>query len=599
MSLHTLHLIIVFMLVVTVFTAFLREWASPDLVALGAMGVLLVTGVLNADEMFAVFSNSALVIIGCMFVLSAALERTGVIDSLARIFMRLAGKTEWRTRLALALLTLPLSAMVNHMPVVVVFVPVVLALARNIDLKASRLLIPLSYFSILGGTCTLIGTSTNLLVSGIAHTRGLAPFGMFEITPLGLICAAVGVTYLLIFARKLLPYRESLAVLIGGGMPRLFLTQAVISNASPLLGKTIAETPLAKLREAQVIEVVRNGERIETPLESLRFAPGDQLLLETPVAGVRGIKEMPGVLFQSEAELGVATTGEREAVLMEGILGNRSTFLGKTLRDLNFRKQYGVHILAVHRQGENLREHFEDVKLAFGDTLLVQGPAEGIHSLMQERDFVSLTEPTQRAFRPQKAPLAMIAIGSVVVLSAFHVLPLAALALVAAIFVVIVRCLDIEEARAAVQWRILYMILGMLALGAAMETTGAARLIASGVTGAVGRFGPAVTLSVTYLVATLLTELISNNAVAVLLTPIAFEIAATMGVDARPFAVAVMFGCGASFATPIGHQTNTYVFGAGGYRFSDFPKIGAPLNILLWIVASILIPIFWPFVPKP
>ena len=334
MSMHTLHLIIVFALVATVFTAFLREWASPDLVALSAMGVLLVTGILSADETLAVFSNSAPVVIGCMFVLSAGLERTGAIDSLAHVFMRLAGKNEWRALLALALLIVPLSAMVNHLPVVVVFVPVILALARNTDLKASRLLIPLSFFSILGGTCTLIGMKTNLLVNGIAHRRGLPQFGMFEITPLGLIYAAVGVAYLLIFARKLLPYRESLAALIGGGMPRLFLTQAVISNTSPLLGKTIAETPLARLREAKIIDVVRDGERIGTPLDRLRFAAGDQLLLETPVAGVKGIKEMPGVLFQSEAELGVATTSEHEAVLMEGILGSRSTFLGKTLRDL-------------------------------------------------------------------------------------------------------------------------------------------------------------------------------------------------------------------------------------------------------------------------
>ena len=293
MSVHTLHLIIVFCLVVAVFTAFLREWLSPDLVALSAMGVLLVSGVLTADETLSVFSNSAPIVISCMFVLSAGLERTGVIDFLARIFTRMAGTTERRAALALAALTLPLSALINHMPVVVVFVPVVLALARSTNLKASRLLIPLSYFSIFGGTITLIGTSTNLLVDGIVRRRGLAPFGMFEITPLGIIFAVVGVGYLLAFARYLLPKRETLAALIGAGITRQFLTQAVISKASPLVGKTIAETPLARLREAQIITVVRGGERLDTPLDSLRFAAGDQLLLESQSPASKESRKCP------------------------------------------------------------------------------------------------------------------------------------------------------------------------------------------------------------------------------------------------------------------------------------------------------------------
>jgi di/tricarboxylate transporter len=313
---------------------------------------------------------------------------------------------------------------------------------------------------------------------------------------------------------------------------------------------------------------------------------------------VEGIRETAGIHFQPEAALGLENVHTETAVLMEGIIGPQSSLVGRTLRELNFRQRYGVLILAVHRQGVNLTQDFENVRLAFGDTLLVQGPKEGIARLLEDRDFLNLTQPKQRSFRRDRAPIAIAAILSVMLLAAFNVLPIAGLALVACFVVVVTRCVEPAEAYNAVDWKILFIIFGMLGLGRAMESSGAALLVATQVTGLVGALGPIAVLSMVYLIASTLTEMISNNAVAVLLAPIAIGIAQSMGLDPRPFVVAVMFGASASFATPIGYQTNTYVYGAGGYKFSDFPKVGVPLNLILWGVATVLIPIMWPLTPR-
>ena len=583
-------------LIVGVFVAFVKEWYSPDLVAMCAFVILILFGILGSEEALGVLGNPAPITIGCMFILSAALERTGLIEALGAWFGKAAGRTELRILLVMIGTVALLSAFVNNTPVVVVFMPVILALSRQHELKASRFLIPLSYAAIAGGTCTVIGTSTNLIVAGIAENAGLEAFRMFEPARLGIFFVLVTLVYLAVVGRKLLPDRVTLASLFESEEGREFLTQAVVGDDSPLVGKLFAETAFAKKRDTRIIEVMRDGAPLRVPLPEIRFESGDQLLFKSHVSGLMELKESAEVDLGPGAELGLDRVRTESAILMEGILGPQSRLVGRSLKELNFRQFYGVLILAVHRKGVNLRERFEDVKLTFGDTLLVEGPVERMNKLFAEKDFVNLSRPKDRPLRRSKAPIAAGALIGFMVLGSFEVLPIVVLALAAVLVTLLARCIDTQEAYDAVEWKVIFMIFGMLALGSAMQVTGIASAVSAFVTGTIGEhFGPIVVLSVIYLIAALLTEVISNNAVAALLAPLAIIVGNDLGVDPRPFLVAVMFGASASFSTPIGYQTNTYVFGAGGYKFGDFARVGAPLAFILWIAATCLIPVFWPF----
>jgi di/tricarboxylate transporter len=423
----------------------------------------------------------------------------------------------------------------------------------------------------------------------------MEPFSMFEVSKLGILFVVATFAYILLGGWRLIPDRITLSTLFDGEASQEFLTQVYVNSDSPLIGRKFPETPLAKQRNLRVIEVNREGRPLPVPLNELVLEANDQLILKTRASGVVELAETTGVGLLPEGELGLDHIRTESAILMEGIVGPTSRLAGNSLKELNFRQRFGVVILAVHRRGVNLRNRFEDVKLAFGDTLLVEGPVDRMNELFNEKDFVNLSKPKGRPIRREKAPIAIAALLLFMVGGALLPAYIPIFALTGALITLVTRCIDPEEAYEAVEWKVIFMIFGMLGLGIGLEQTGLARILAEQAAVWFHDLGPYAVLAALYLLSAVLTELISNNAVAALLTPIAIGIAQELGVDPRPFVVAVMFASSASFVTPIGYQTNTYVYGAGGYKFADFSRIGLPLAIALWLMASYLIPLLWPF----
>ena len=585
----------VFALMAITFGMMVWEKFSLDVVAMLAFSALVITGILTPAEAFKVFSNEAAITVACMFILSAALERTGVIESIAHSLDRVVGRSSWSVLLVMLPMVALLSAFINNTPVVVVFMPIMISLASARGLRPSKLLIPLSFASILGGMCTLLGTSTNILVSSTAEQLGQLPLGVFELGRASWMIAIAGLIYLLTIGRKLLPDRETLASMLQSSNHKQYLTELFVTAKSPLVGKRLADTPLAKQPKARVLEVIRAGEMLSTPVSDVVLASGDRLRLTTSLASVLELGQLEGVDLQPKAVLGVELVGTQKALIAECVIGPRSSLVGRSVRDVNFRHWYGVLVLAVHRQGVNLRENFADVKLHYGDTLLVEGPERKVNELRGHRDFLLLLDVPKTAKRRRKQVLAVGAIALVAGLATLNVLPIGALALTAAVAVVALGCLDVEEAYESVDWRIIVLIFGMLALGMALEKTKGAELAAHTLVQMLGGWGPMALLTAMVVLTSTLTNFLSNNAVAVLLTPIAVEAATTMQVSPRPFIVAVALGASACFATPIGYQTNTLVYGAGGYKFRDFLRVGLPLNLLFCVLAAFLIPRLWPF----
>jgi len=586
----SLQMVLVLAITVIVFFGFIRERHPPDVTALIGVALLLVFHALSAEQFLSVFSNAAPITIGAMFVLSKALENTGVIAGLGTVASRLAGESWLRAMLLLLLPVAFLSAFVNNTPLVVVLTPVVIALGKQQGIAASRYLIPLSFASILGGTCTLIGTSTNLLVDSIAQREGLPAFGIFDISGVGVVLAAAGILYMLLFGWWLLPERPDRAVQIPS-RSRRFLTEAVIPQGSPLIGRAVDETPLGRHR---IFRIYRDQRVLRRDPSTTVLKAGDRLIIESERDEVIRLRSSRTVSLVQGKDAALQTLAQRRTHVAEAIIGPEARILGMTVAELNLDRRFGVYVLGVYRHKKRLSHGFDQLQLSVGDVLLLEGTPENLSQLYNNRSFVNVAVPEARPLQREKAPLALAAILAVIVLAAFDVMPIVALAVIAATFVVFTGCLSAKEAYEAIQWPLLILIFAMLAIGLALEQTGAMKWMVEALISVSDSLGPLGLLIVVYAVTSLATEFMSNNAAAILLTPIAIGVALGAGLDPKPFVVAVMLAGSASFATPIGYQTNTFVYQAGGYRFFDFVRFGLPMNVVALVVSVYLIPLFWP-----
>ena len=575
---------------------FVTELVPIDLTALLVVGSLILTGVLTPAEGFSGFSHPAPVTVAAMMVLSAGLLQTGAVAKLGQKVSALGGSSEFSQLAVIFPVVALLSAFISNTAAVAMFIPLVLNIAREKKLSPSKMLLPLSYAAILGGACTYIGTSTNIIVGTIYASGASPPLQMFEFTGLGLVLLGLGAVYMLAIGQRNLPYRPTEASLTEGYRLREYLTELVIRADSPLLDKTLRETDFSQLLDIEVLEIQRGQEKLRLFLQDIRLSGGDILIVKGSLENILKIRDTEGVDILAEVKLSDRDLKSGDITLAEAVISPDSFLIGRTLKEANFRQRYQATALAIRRHGSQILDKLGRVRLRVGDMLLVQVRKAIIGNLRQDSDFMLILEESQGSdFRFSKLPIAVLIFLGVIAAAASQKLDIVVAALSGALLMVFTRCLSLRQAYLAVDWRIVILIGGTLALGTAMEKTGTANLIADSLVGWSGALGPVALIAVLYLLTMGMTEVMSNNATAALLTPIAISIAHQGGWDPRPFAFCVAFAASCSFLTPIGYQTNTMVYGPGGYRFTDYFKVGAWLSLISWLAATLLIPRIWPF----
>ncbi len=591
-------ILIVLAVLIGALALWLTEWLPIDLVALCIPIVFILTGILEPGEATAGFASTALLTVGAIFVVSAGLTRTGVITFVGDKIIHFARGDDRRLLLTVMVTMAAFSGFINNTAVVAMFLPIMLKVAREFDMPPSKLLIPLSFASILGGTLSLIGTSTNILVHSLMVDHGLRGLGMFEFTPVGSIYAVVGIAYLYFIGSKLLPDRGTVTSYLSGQRGATeYMTEVQVPVGSALVGRSVEEALGKAHSEIRLLQIIRGEIVFWPPLDQVTIEADDVFLLKGDVNELLALYKREGLELLPGLKADAARYAVKDMALAEVVITPNSPLIGRSLRDVQFRQHYGASVMALQRHGEHLRDELPTIRLRVGDVLLVMADRTELARLMTFDEFLVLDAVQEVVVRGDKAPFALALVLGLVVAASLTSVPILVLAMAAAVLMVLTGCLTMRHAYASLDLSVLVLIGGAISLGKAMDVTGAAELIATQVVGAFGPFGPQAVLSSVYLLTVLFTELMSNNAAAALMIPIALSIANGLGVDPRPFAIAVAFAGSAAFSTPIGYQTNTLVYGPGGYKFLDYTRIGVPLNLILWLLATLLIPLWWPLVP--
>ncbi|HSJ66125.1 MAG TPA: SLC13 family permease [Anditalea sp.] len=593
----TLEIGIVFSIIVLAMVLFITEKVSIDTVSILVMVLFMVTGILTFEEGVSGFNNSATITVGSMFIISAAIFRSGALNNINRVFLRMSKQNEFLFLLTMMLFAGVLSAFINDTAVVAVLMPTVIKIAKDTNISPSKLLMPLSFGALMGGVCTLLGTSTNILVSGIAEKNGLAPFGIFEMSGMGLVFLVVGITYMLTIGRWLTPDRPIQRDLASSFDLGEYVTEISITEDFKDIGTSIKSSQFFNDYEIEALQIIRKDGELQNAYPYSVIKEGDTIRVSCDKETLKDLKNVQGVTLKVDLKFTDIDLETKDTKLYEAVITPNSFLVDKTLKSINFRNYFqGITVLAIRHRDDIITTKLTHSRISAGDVFLIRSEAKLMDKLRDRSDdMLIISEEPSFKFNLTKMILTLSTVIMVILLASLNIFPIGMAAILGVIVLILLKVLEVEEAYKSIDWKVIFMLAGILSMGVALEKTGAAELLAIFITEQLGQFGPTVVMSCIFGITFLVTNIMSNNATAALLAPIAISVAAAMGVSERPLLMAVTFAASLSFMTPMGYQTNTMIYTPGNYKFIDYLKVGTPLNLLFWIIATIGIPYFFPF----